>query len=399
MKNTFIMLMFLFTSSLMAQTGKTNISFKSGIGLTHPDSLYSINFRFRMQNRAAMFTESATDLSTEEWEFRTRRLRLRIDGFVVNAKLTYYVQLSFSRGDMDWNDADASKVNVSPNPVRDAMIFYKPNHHWTFGFGQGKLPGNRQRVISSGEQQFVDRSIVNAALTLDRDFGFFGTYETKLGKHAVALLKGAISSGKGRMNVVIANSGLCYTGRFELLPLGKFTNKGDYFEGDLEHEPKPKISICAGFGLNTMAVRAGGQLGKDLPNPYDMLTLIADGVFKYKGWAASSEFMLRSSTNQPKILAANSANYIFCGSGINSQLSYCFKNRWEVAARHALLTPTIAVWEKAYQEANYTLGVTKYLNHHRVKVQWNGTFIEKNQLYKNTKTAQFYTAFQIELGI
>ena len=39
--------------------------------------------------------------------------------------------------------------------------FYKNFELW---FGQAKLPGNRERVVSSGNLQLVDRSILNVVL-------------------------------------------------------------------------------------------------------------------------------------------------------------------------------------------------------------------------------------------
>lgn len=374
---------------------------RAGISYVAKDSLYAINFRFRMQTRAAMLTESADNLSTEEWEFRVRRLRLRFEGFVVDPRLNYYVQLSFSRGDMDFNAAEGSKINTSPNVVRDAVIYYRPNRHFSIGMGQTKLPGNRQRVVSSGELQFVDRSIVNATFNIDRDFGFFATYENNLlpDDKMLVLFKGAVSSGKGRMNVVSKNPGLCYTSRVELLPFGAFTNRGDYFEGDLEHEQKPKLSLAGGYALNTNAVRTGGQIGRDLPNDYDMGTLILDALFKYRGWALYSEYMQRSSRNQPDIAEGGPSNYIFIGEGQQTQLSYCFKNRFELAGRFARVKPFEEIDDVARQETNYTFGMTKYLSHHRVKLQWNLTYIEKEDLRSDEISDQFYTAFQIELGI
>ncbi len=389
-------LVFLIFQTLLSQSG--GLKHGNSISFVTKDSTFSVNFRFRMQNRAAMLTRSLEDLSTSEWEFRVRRLRLRLEGFIYNPKLTYYIQLSFSRSDMDFNAADNSKINVSPNIVRDAMIFYKPFKPIIIGFGQGKLPGNRQRVNSSAELQFTDRSIVNAAMTLDRDFGLFAIYEGKIGK-AIYLAKGAISSGKGRMNVVSNNAGLCYTGRIEFLPLGKFTNRGDYFEGDLEREPKPKLSLAAGYCWNRFAVRTGGQLGKDLPRPYDMLTFIADAVLKYRGLALSSEYLRRTSRNQPEIKASDDVNYIFIGHGLNTQLSYCFKNRWELAGRYSVLTPFSNIAQKANQEKNYTLGITKYLNAHRLKIQYNITLIQKQNMMTNAISPQLYNAFQVELGI
>jgi phosphate-selective porin OprO and OprP len=181
---------------------------------------------------------------------------MKFEGFVYNPKLTYYIQLSFSRGDMDWRGTDNSVNNHSPNIVRDAVIYYNPNKNVRLGFGQTKLPGNRQRVVSSGDLQFADRSIVNATFNIDRDFGFFAHYMTNYFN-----LRGAITSGEGR-NSVASNNGLAWTGRAELLPLGKFTGNNDYIEGDLEREPKPKISLAVTYSLNDRAVRQSGTLGK-----------------------------------------------------------------------------------------------------------------------------------------
>ena len=270
-------------------------NFKNGIGMVVPDSLFSINFRFRMQNRASYTTLSEDDLSASIVEARVRRLRMRFEGFMLNPKLTYYIQLSFSRGDMDWNGSENSVVNSSPNIVRDAVIYYRPSKKVTLMFGQTKLPGNRQRVVSSGDLQFADRSIVNAAFNIDRDFGFQGIYEDNIA-NLTYLLKGAITSGEGR-NSSFSDYGLAYTGRAELLPFGKFTNKGDYFEGDLEREPMPKLSIAGGYHYNESAKRTAGTLGKDIYQPRNLSAFIADVLFKYKGFAFSAEYLTRNTDN------------------------------------------------------------------------------------------------------
>src|SRR5690606_6608870 len=192
---------------------------KKGFGVVSGDSLYSVKFQFRMQNRAAYVSESLDDLAAKSFELRVRRLRLKLEGFVYDPKLTYYIQLSFSRGDMDWRGTENSVVNTSPNVIRDAVIYYNPTENLKFGFGQTKLPGNRQRVISSGDQQFVDRSLVNETFNIDRDFGFFAHFTTGL-----VNLSGAITSGEGR-NALSSNKGLAYTGRIEYLPLGRFTGE------------------------------------------------------------------------------------------------------------------------------------------------------------------------------
>jgi hypothetical protein len=64
---------------------------ESGIEITQKDSLFGIQFQFRMQNRAGYLSKSEEDLTPQEMEFRVRRLRMRMKGFVANPKLTYYI--------------------------------------------------------------------------------------------------------------------------------------------------------------------------------------------------------------------------------------------------------------------------------------------------------------------
>jgi len=377
-----------------------HFNYKAGLGFATPDSSYSINIRFRMQNRFLMNTKDDIHLETGSWEARVRRCRLSFTGHVVNPKWNYYLQLSFSRGDMDWSDVDASTQNTSPNVVRDAMIFYKPNKNLQFALGQGKLPGNRQRVISSGAQQFYDRSIVNATFTPDRDFGFFVNHTAHLGHTFLVITKLAATSGEGR-NSVSSNPGLAYTGRLELLPLGAFSDGGDYYEGDLMREPKPKISLAGGYQLNDLAVRSAGQLGKDLLGTRSFNVYMADLLVKYKGFALSSEYIRRDTDGSPYVIGSDKkTRSITTGDGINTQLSYCTKKMWEFAARHSLVSPHRDVKATVRENEQYGVGVTKYLNKHKVKIQGNVFYNRERDLSKSTDMNRyFFAAFQIELGI
>ncbi len=375
-------------------------SYKNGLGFSTPDSSYSMNIRFRIQERALMTTASDNDLSPETFEMRTRRCRLSFTGHMYNTKWSYYLQLSFSRGDMDWTVTDASTQNVSPNVLRDAMVFYKPLKHLTLGFGQGKLPGNRQRVVSSGSLQFYDRSPVNANFTLDRDFGFFGTYTAKVGK-TITLFKAALTSGEGR-NSNISNAGLAYTGRVEFLPLGEFTDNGDYFEGDVVREQKPKLSLAGGYHLNDMAVRTQGQLGRDLFSPRTYQVYLADVLFKYKGFAISSEYMMRqantSAITTSSVTAGRTVS-LLTGNGVNTQLSYCFKSKYEVALRYSVVSPDKEVYSSFKQNKQYGIGVTKYIMRHKLKTQFNIFYNQDNDLKNIKETRNLFAVFQIEMGI
>jgi len=135
-----------------------------GLGLTSPDSIFQLNIRFRMQNRMGYLNNEDQE---DAFDGQIRRLRLRFDGYVGNPKFLYAIQLSFAPGDVGEIE-EGENINI----IRDAVVFYRPNRHWSFVFGQTKLPGNRQRVNSSGALQLTDRSINNARFNIDRDFGF-----------------------------------------------------------------------------------------------------------------------------------------------------------------------------------------------------------------------------------
>ena len=392
----------LFKIEIVAQNSPLNIITKKekGIEAVQKDSLFSIQFQFRMQNRAAYYSTSLDDLTPEQFEFRVRRLRMRFKGFVINPKLNYYIQLSFSRGDMDWDATQASTVNNSPNVVRDAVITYNVTPKLQFGFGQTKLPGNRQRVISSGNLQFADRSIVNATFNIDRDFGFFGSFNSNY-----INIKGALTSGEGR-NSSKSNKGLNYTGRFELQPFGKFSAGNDECEGDLAREPKPKLSIAATYNFNDDAVRTGGTLGNDLYGTVDLKNIQLDAVFKYKGFAFYQEYLYRSAQNPITVNDLGKIRSVYTGFGVLSQFSYLFLNNFEIAARLATIAPSKEIYSNAvFNQLNekrleqWQLGVTKYLYGHRLKVQGNLLYHITKDLKNATKVGQLGAIFQVEIGI
>lgn len=367
-------------------------SFKNGLGITTPDSTFQMNFRFRVQSRVGYISESDTNLMPEEFDFRVRRIRLRIGGFIYTPRLKYNIQLSFSRADQDW---DVSQV---PNVLRDAMISYETRSGFTFAMGQGKLPGNRQRVISSGDQQFADRSIVNNALTLDRDFGIFVNYTNHI-KNFHFFIRTAITSGEGR-NILKSDEGLAYTGRLEIQPFGLFTDNGDNFEGDLVREPKPKLSLGGTVHFNHLAQRTGGQLGTFLYAPRNLFSVHADMLFKFKGFALSSEFLYRSTDTAYTYNSSGSKRYVFTGMGVNSQASYCFKKMWEVAVRHSILIPSYQIYADENLRSEYAVCVTKYFMRHRLKVQTDFAYHrETDMLLARNENNFFQWRFQIELGI
>ncbi|MDF1868465.1 MAG: porin, partial [Saprospiraceae bacterium] len=121
--------------------------------------------------------------------------------------------------------SDFDQTSGAPKIILGAVVKWKFHKIFTLWAGQTKLPGNRQRVVSSQAMQLVDRSVVNSIFNIDRDIGVHLRGKFKSGKVVVKPIV-ALSMGEGR-NVTSQNiGGLNYTGRLEVLPFGEFASKG-----------------------------------------------------------------------------------------------------------------------------------------------------------------------------
>ena len=394
-----LFIFFIFPFLLRAQTNSLDevdvaLHSSEGLRLMTKDSSSAINIRFRMQNRVDFESEASFDAGLIDQNGFVKRMRLRSAGYVMSKRVTYSFQLGFSPGDMD--------ISNSPYPqiIRDAMVFYRASDNFKIGFGQTKLPGNRQRVVSSGEQQFVDRSLLNATFNLDRDFGMQAYYKTNLGKAGLNL-QGALSTGDGR-NITDRGKGMAYTGRVEFLPMGKFKMGGDYFEGDWAYEETPKISLGSTYSFNDNATRVGGQIGRDLYQSSDITTVMADALIKYRGWASATEYVYRNAANPITRNDENLIRNIYIGSGLNTQLSYQFRNHLEIAARYTNLEVNDKIGAIAEEVEEYTIGVNYYYRWHRVKIQSDITF-QKREIPLNDIDEEdrnpVILRFQVEFGI
>jgi phosphate-selective porin OprO and OprP len=367
-------------------------NYGKGLGLTSPDSLFQFNIRFRMQNR---LTYIENEDEEPAYEALIRRLRLRFDGYVGDPKIVYVIQLSFAPGDVGELE-DGGNLNV----IRDAIVFYRPNKHWNIGFGQTKLPGNRQRVNSSGALQFTDRSINNANFNIDRDFGlqvyYLNEYRDKLSYN----VKTAISTGEGRNWTQEPDNGLAFTGKLELFPFGTFQNDGTLFEGDIKREDKPRLMLSGVYHYNQKARRTFGTLGNDLFESRDLKSLLLDAMLKYDGWAFQTAYMNRNAKNPITINPEDitEQEFVFTGDGFDAQLSYIFPSNYEVIGRFSKQKPHKDIEDLTPKSKQYSLGVTKYIWEHALKIQAEVTNTHFDYI-DNTSAENWYVRFQVEIGI
>lgn len=370
---------------------------KGLINFTAKDSSFSVKFAPRIQARYNMqWDHDGENYGSGEQNFLIRRARLKFDGYAYSPKLRYKIELGLSNRDI----SGANQFNRNtPRYILDAVIMWNFYENFELWAGQTKLPGNVERVVSSGNLQLIDRSLLNSRFNIDRDMGIQVRHHANLGGNFMIREKIAISQGEGR-NVTEGNEGgLQYTGRLELLPFGKFASKGDYSQGDLKREPSPKLMVGINYDYNDEAVKTRSNLGSYMLREdgslyaTDISTFFLDAMFKYQGLAFMGEYAKREAADAVALEAdgiSPTGAIVTTGSSINTQLSYLFTNNVELTGRYTTVDYDVITGRA--DEDQYTFGVSKYVVGHKLKVQAD---ISYTTLDGNADNIMFRTGFDL----
>lgn len=373
----FLVYLMLLAGSQASAQDVTESSFGNGIiNTVAKDSSFSMKFGARFQ---ALYVSDWEESEFEGFEsessnFLIRRARLKLGGFAYSPKLEYKIELGLSNRDI----AGASEfTSGAPRYILDAVLKYNFYENFVLWVGQAKLPGNRERVVSSGDLQLVDRSLLNSRFNIDRDLGIQLHHKINVGRNLIIKEILALSQGEGR-NVVTGNlGGHQFTGRLEILPFGDFK---DYREAALERYQTPKLSVGVTYDFNDEAVKTRSNMGEYMftENGFhhtDITTFFADFMFKYKGLSILGEFAQRDADN-PIAIGENgipTGAIVNVGNSINLQGGYLLDNNIEFVGRYTNVKEDIA-GARFPNQNQYTLGISKYISKHKLKVQTDISF-------------------------
>ena len=352
---------------------------KGLFNLMGQDSIWSMKVGLRFQSLATSKWDVNNGLSNPESSMLIRRSRLKFDGFAFSPKLKYKVELGLSNRDQ--SGASIYTSNAS-RQILDAVLKWNFSGNFVLWFGQTKLPGNRERVISSANLQQVDRSLLNSRFTIDRDIGIqlrhhFNLTDTFLVKEIFS-----IAQGEGR-NITTGNvGGHQYTTRVELFPFGDFKNKGDYKGSDLKFEPSPKLSLGVAYDFNNNASKTRSNQGSYMTNDTgfystNISTLFVDAMYKYQGFSLMAEYANRTADDA---FAKNSDGSLTgaevqVGNGLNIQTGYLLSKTVEFSGRYTNISLDREITGKG-SENQYTLGLSKYIAGHSLKVQTDVSYTD-----------------------
>ena len=386
----------LFICSNLSSQETSAPKFGKGLfNLIGKDSSFSMNVSARMQMLGTSNWDVNNGLYNPTSNLLVRRARLKFSGFAYSPKLKYKLELGLSNRDIG---KASSFTNEAPKYILDAVVKWNFSGNFVLWFGQTKLPGNRERVISSGDLQQVDRSLLNSRFNIDRDMGFQLRHHFNLTDKFIVKEMFSVSQGEGR-NVTTGNlGGHQYTSRIELLPFGKFASKGDYRGSDLKFEPAPKLALGFTYDFNNDAVKNRSNQGSYMTTDTgfystNISTVFVDAMYKHKGFSVMAEYAYRDAEDA---FAKNSdgtltGDEVQVGNALNLQTGYLLSKTLEISGRYTNIDWDFDITGKG-QENQYTLGLSKYIVGHKLKVQTDVSYLDLA-----SKTNQFMYRLQVDI--
>jgi phosphate-selective porin OprO/OprP len=283
--------------------------------------------------------------------FRIRRAKLKLEGwFWKQNNLTYELQLN-------WPAVTGSNPGAL---LEDANIAWDPTGRGRFRMlgGQFKVPAFLQQLTSSGNQTFVDRSLVSDEYARGRDTGFAVQgvlFSNKLEYRA------GFFNGNGLTRTTNDNANFQTNARIMWQPNGNqnlvqraWVSGALYSEADFESTTVPLYALGLNYEQNDFH---GTTTSNDLAS--DIVSV--DGIFKFKGVCATGAYFWRE--REPETGSQFNANgwYFQTGVMLNS------RRTWEGAIRYGDRDVNDTIDNDDVSELR--AGISYYYRRHSLKFQ------------------------------
>ncbi len=268
-----------------------------GFRLETLDGNWQTNLQWRAQFRFTNPTSgdprqlSAFDDASQS-TFEARRLRMKIGGHGYQPWLKYYFEVDLQPS----RDVDDGSSSSSARVIDWRIDVAK----WGWGgirVGQWKIDYNRERVDSSGRQQFVERSIVNRVFTVDRQVGVQLRGHAFKETNADLRWYAGVFTGNGR-GVRNTSSDLMYVGRLQWNFLGRDLGLR---QTDVEFTEDPTASFALGASTVTGACTrwsssgCGNLDGFESPalaaiDQFEVNQMVQEFAYKWRGLSLQQEY-------------------------------------------------------------------------------------------------------------
>jgi hypothetical protein len=332
-----------------------------GLDIRSRDGNYHVHIDWRAQLRFTIrdFDDPiAPNPDERDGSFNLNRARFKLGGHIYRPWLTYYFEYDF----------------VTP-ALLDLRFTLKAADELRLRVGQWKVPYNRERVDSSGKQQFAERSLVTPWFTLDRQQGAALFGRLLEGTWADSWYNLGVYSGTGRGG----------TGSIEQpLVLGRWQwnfLKRDlgFSQSDVGYRDRPAASLAVAgarwqgpytsFSTKGASGLPGSPVGGR--DTYKVRQAMVETAYQYRGFSWQQEYHW-------KTIDDTVTGVVTDLEGWYAQVGYFFHAAFErfpkpleMALRCAEVDPDLATPDDAERE--WTLAFNWFFAGHRNKLTFDFT--------------------------
>lgn len=302
-----------------------------------------LQIQARMQIRYAWPTD--TDpvtldqfLNPDQHILKVNRARLKIGGHGFRPWVKYYFE-----------------YELRASNLLDFRVMLERWQGLRLKAGQWKAHYNRERIISSGQQEMMDRSILTRPFTIDRQQGVSLYGRLQGGGAADISYWASVFTGTGRGAGENDDGQMMWMGRLQWNVFGR---ELAFTESDMARREKPEATIAVAAVTNqspyTRFSQAGGgsleQFPEGVAGQYRVNQWLGETAFMFAGFAWQQEFHWKrvidhvNSTTTTLI-----GNYVQLGYFLNQAMA-TVPAPLELAARYAFYDPNTAMADDLHTE-------------------------------------------------
>lgn len=330
---------------------------------------YMFYMDFRGQFRASYphnnFPTQEDDFSDDDINMGISRARIKFGGYVGQPEYNFYLEQDVRGGNLLDFRAQIEKLP-----------------YLKFRVGQWKARYSRERVISSGKQTGLERSLINRIFTIDRQQGvsLYGNIDG--GGAANFNYWAEVLTGSGRGGSVGDDDNLMYMLRLQWNPNGEELG----FSGsDLKFHEKLVSSVAVAGVTNTsrytrFSTSGGGQLyGYDsgVDGQYKVDQFLFETAFKYRGLSFDQELHFKNIDDKVNLEETMLIGNYFQVGYFFHYLFEKFPKPLEVFARQAFYDPDTDV--SGNNNFEYTFGLNWFFKGHKNKLTIDYSYLDYNQ--------------------
>lgn len=337
---------------------------KKGLVFKSNDGNFAMELGLRFQLRYSYPQEgdslnAANQLTLDDKDvssFRVRRARLKMGGHAFQPWLKYYFE-----------------YDVPSNTLLDWRVDLAKFKWATLRVGQWKVNYNRERVDSSGAQQFADRSIVNSPFTLDRQTGVMLSGAFFESTPAYIIYNVGVFTGTGLNQSINDDKRMLYLARLQWNFFGRDL---PFSQSDTEYTELPTGSLAFAAAHNRAdrfnfptTTRAAGVVD----GQFAINQAVEEIAFKYRGFSLQQEFHVKEVDNKTTLAKTNLMGaYAQAGYFPHYMVDF-IPEPLEVAFRYAFVDPNDTVRNDVLREQ--TVAINWFFAGHRNKLTLDGSHL------------------------